>query len=316
MTVLTAYLSFADDVAIVKSVAAKQRHPWDGLVDIVVTFQGNADEMNGIHCMFTATNSATQSAVPVMSVTLEGSDSVSGNVCTRRYIWNATNDVGAVKIDDLALTVNAKILGGVQLWENGPYWAECNVGATKPEEYGCYFWWGDTVGYKRNADNTGWVSVKDDAAFSFSSGNCPTFNKDTSILRSLGYIDSTGNLVAAHDVANVYLGEPWRMPTDADFAALIKNCTTTWSMKDGVYGRLVTGKGAYASKSIFLPAAGYGDDSFLVNIGSYGSYWSSTSYSGYSCWARNLYFSSGDFVQDYYDRYRGRSVRSLRGLAK
>ena len=23
----------------------------------------------------------------------------------------------------------------VQLWEGGPYWAECNVGATKPEEY-------------------------------------------------------------------------------------------------------------------------------------------------------------------------------------
>ena len=23
--------------------------------------------------------------------------------------------------------------------ENGPYWAECNVGATKPEEYGYYF---------------------------------------------------------------------------------------------------------------------------------------------------------------------------------
>ena len=41
-------------------------------------------------------------------------------------------------------------LGGVQLWENGPYWAECNVGATKPEEYGYYFWWGDTVGYARN----------------------------------------------------------------------------------------------------------------------------------------------------------------------
>ena len=24
----------------------------------------------------------------------------------------------------------------VQLWEGGPYWAECNIGATKPEDYG------------------------------------------------------------------------------------------------------------------------------------------------------------------------------------
>ena len=39
---------------------------------------------------------------------------------------------------------------GVQLWANGPYWAECNVGASKPEEYGYYFWWGDTVGYTRS----------------------------------------------------------------------------------------------------------------------------------------------------------------------
>ena len=37
--------------------------------------------------------------------------------------------------------------GGVQLWEGGPYWAECNVGASSPHEYGYYFWWGDTVGY-------------------------------------------------------------------------------------------------------------------------------------------------------------------------
>ena len=46
-------------------------------------------------------------------------------------------------------------LGGVQLWENGPYWAECNVGATNPEEYGYYFWWGDTVGYTRSGGTLG-----------------------------------------------------------------------------------------------------------------------------------------------------------------
>ena len=39
---------------------------------------------------------------------------------------------------------------GVQLWKGGPYWAECNVGATQPEECGYYFWRGDTVGCKRN----------------------------------------------------------------------------------------------------------------------------------------------------------------------
>ena len=43
-------------------------------------------------------------------------------------------------------------LGGVQLWENGPYWAECNVGASKPEEYGYYFWWGHRGLYAKRRD--------------------------------------------------------------------------------------------------------------------------------------------------------------------
>ena len=43
----------------------------------------------------------------------------------------------------------------VQLWENGPYWATTNIGAEKPEDYGYYFWWGDTVGYLRKNDK--WV---------------------------------------------------------------------------------------------------------------------------------------------------------------
>ena len=30
---------------------------------------------------------------------------------------------------------------GVQLWENGPYWATTNIGAERPEDYGYYFWW-------------------------------------------------------------------------------------------------------------------------------------------------------------------------------
>jgi len=130
--------------------------------------------------------------------------------------------------------------GGVQLWANGPYWAECNVGATKPEEYGYYFWWGDTVGYKR--ENDAWVaSDGSTSSFSFISGNVPTYGKDNAALLSAGYIDSTGNLVAAHDAATAHRGSPWRMPTSDEIQALINNCTTTWITTNGVYGGLVTG---------------------------------------------------------------------------
>ena len=159
-------------------------------------------------------------------------------------------------------------LGGVQLWAGGPYWAECNVGASEPEEYGYYFWWGDTVGYTPSGgtwkgsyyEDVTWVSSTGQQMdrYLFYYVECPTWLKNYSTLQSEGWIDATGNLVAAHDAATAHFGAPWRMPTDAEFSALIENCTTTWIATNGVSGRLVTGKGAYADKSIFLPAAGFG----------------------------------------------------------
>ena len=296
------------------SVTARQRYPWNGLVDVTVTIQGSADDLLVTECSFVATNSATKGEIPVVHVTRNGDDVGSGSVWTRKYIWDAKADVGAVKIDDVALSVDAFV--GVQLWENGPYWATCNVGATKPEEYGYYFWWGDTVGYKRNASNNGWVSVKDETGFSFSSENCPIYGKNNSQLQSDGYIDATGNLVAAHDAATAHLGAPWRMPTDAEFSALINNCDTEWTSRNGVSGRLVKGRGAYASKSIFLPAAGGGLDSGLYSLGSDGDYWSSMPDSDHSNDAWSLSFNSGNFRRRYYSCYDGRSVRPVRGFAK
>ena len=215
------------------------------------------------------------------------------------------------------VTIAGDNLGGVQLWENGPYWAECNVGATKPEEYGYYFWWGDTVGYTNTG--SGWISVKDGTSISFSSSGtaASTYGKDNSALLSAGYIDSTGNLAAVYDAATAHLGAPWRMPTSDEIQALVDNCTTTWITTNGVPGRLVTGKGNYADRSIFLPAAGYGDVSSLDDPGSLGIYWSSTPDSDISISAWYLYFSSGHFDRSYYyGRCDGRSVRPVRGFAE
>jgi len=302
----------------VKAVEARQRYPWNGLVDIVVTIQGNAEEMNEVQCTFVATNSSTLAVVPVTSVTQVGTDSISGNVCTRRFLWNAVADVGAVKIEDIALTVGARLLGGVQLWENGPYWAECNVGATKPEECGYYFWWGDTVGccfFRNSPWDYGWASVKDGTSSPFNS--CPTDGLDNSQLQSAGYIDSTGNLVAAHDAATAYLGFPWRMPTASEFDALISNCTTTEIWGNGRYGLLVMGKGAYATKSIFLPYAGYGDSCTKCSGNQYRS---STPYYDWvydidSAWGVGIGVSGMQKV-NYCSRRLGYPVRPIRGFDK
>ena len=249
----------------------------------------------------------------------------------------ATSETGSKVYDDkqsvgnLASTVGATVtlyalwekdaggddsLGGVQLWENGPYWAECNVGATTSEEYGYYFWWGDTVGYKRNAGNNGWVSVANGASCEFNYENCPTSGKNNTTLRSEGWIDASGNLVTAHDAATAHLGAPWRMPTNAEWGALINNCDTEWTTRGGVSGLLVKGRGLYSSRSIFLPAAGYGDGSSLDYVGSDGYFWSSTPDSDGSSRAWDLYFYSGGFRRDDGNRYCGQSVRPLRGFAQ
>ena len=308
------FLALAGEVT-VTSVAAQQRNLSSQLVDITVTIQGSAEDVAGVECSFAAMNDATKTSIPVQRIARNGDDAGSGDVWTRKFIWDAKADVGAVRIDDIALTVEAKPLGGVQLWENGPYWAECNVGANIPEEYGYYFWWGDTVGYKRNANNDGWMSVKDSSSFAFDPENCPTYLKDNAQLQSEEYIDSAGNLVAAHDAATVHLGAPWRMPTDAEFSALIDNCTTKWTERNDVRGVLVTGEGAYSSKSIFFPAAGIGG-SDLSGLGSRGIYWSSAIYSLYSQRAYDLGFYSSSYLsRENCDRYYGVSVRPVRGFA-
>ena len=250
------------------------------------------------------------------AVSVVESSDIAGKTVTRRRSLNAAGRaVFAMEGADSRFyrLAASDDLGGVQLWEGGPYWAECNVGAAAPEEYGYYFWWGDTVGYTNTG--SGWISVKDGTSISFTDSGtaASTYGKSNSALQSAGYIDSTGNLVAAYDAATAHLGAPWRMPTDAEFVALTNNCTAVWTTQNGVTGRLVTGKGAYADRSIFLPAAGLGYDSYLYYTGSSGYCWSSTPMSGNAsgnAWC--LDFSSRGIGWDFIRRCLGQSVRPVR----
>ena len=106
-----------------------------------------------------------------------------GNVVTSETLVAADMTIYARWESVISADVHEK----VQLWEGGPYWATTNIGAEKPEDYGYYFWWGDTVGYKR--ENNKWVaSDGSNSNFSFSSGNVPTYNKSISTLQSEGWI--------------------------------------------------------------------------------------------------------------------------------
>ncbi|MBR6586920.1 MAG: InlB B-repeat-containing protein, partial [Kiritimatiellae bacterium] len=201
----------------------------------------------------------------------------------------------------------------VQLWNGGPYWATTNIGAEKPEDYGYYFWWGDTVGYKW--ENQKWVASDGSSSnFSFSSSNTPTYNKDVSTLQREGWITAESVLAPEHDVAHVHWGGDWRMPTDSDFDQLKSNCDWVWTTMNGVNGYVVRGRGDYSANSIFLPCAGDGYGTSLCNAGSYGYYWSSVPCSGHSGFAWCLrFYSGGHHTYDFF-RYAGLSVRPVQGV--
>ena len=89
----------------VTSVTAQQRYPGSGLVDIVVMFNGTASDVAKANCTFTATDSATKTSLPAVHITREGSDSGSGNVWTRSFVWDTLADVGGTRIDDVELVL-------------------------------------------------------------------------------------------------------------------------------------------------------------------------------------------------------------------
>ena len=205
----------------------------------------------------------------------------------------------------------------VQLWEGGPYWATRNIGAEKPEDAGYYFWWGDTIGYKW--ENEQWVATDGSSSgfpFNYDNAQIETYGKDVATLQSAGWITADGILASQHDAAQVQWGGSWRMPTDQELQDLVDNCEWTQTTVNGVNGYNVRGRGDYAANSIFLPAAGYGNGTSLYISGSYGDYWSSVPYSGYSYGSWSLFFYSSDHGTVGYDRYYGRSVRPVQSPAE
>ena len=204
---------------------------------------------------------------------------------------------------------------GVQLWKDGPYWAETNIGAENPWDYGYYFWWGDTIGYKRVKD--AWVASDGSSRnFKFDEGNTLTDSKSVYELKSKGWITEDGVLAPEHDAAHVHWGGDWRMPTRQDLEDLVKKCDWTWVIMNGVEGCVVQGRGKYASASIFLPCAGYGRGTSLNCDGSdglsHGNYQSSVPSGSYDD-AWDLCFISPCHETGISRRYDGQPVRPVQG---
>ena len=176
-------------------------------------------------------------------------------------------------------------------------WATMNVGATKPEEYGDYFAWGETTTKSTyNWSTYKWCNGSDDSLTKYNTKS------------SYGTVDNKTKLDAIDDAAVVNWGGSWRMPTDAEMTELRNNCTWTWATRNGVKGYKVTSK--KNGNSIFLPAAGYRSGSSLNGAG-YGRYWSSSLYTDGPSHAYELGFNSGSVYWNNNSRYCGQSVRPV-----
>ena len=151
-------------------------------------------------------------------------------------------------------------------------WARCNLGASKPTDYGDYYAWGET----EPKTNYSWATYK-------------WVTKDN--LTKYNDTDGKTTLDPEDDAAIANLGSPWRMPTKKEYDELVDNCTWTWTTQDGVNGCEVKSK--KNGNSIFLPAAGSRTGSELYDAGSKGFYWSSPLYTGSSNYACVLGFDSG-----------------------
>ena len=206
---------------------------------------------------------------------------------------------------------------------SGLKWAAWNVGATKPEDSGLYFAWGEDKGYVvtrggeidaingqynaiiKNADGSGTTKT-------FASGYTDYKHYANSGLTKYNATDNLTKLANEDD--GCYLAEKsMRMPTQAECQELIDNTTSTWT--DNYDGRGIKGMTFTSNtnvNSIFVPAVGAVGSGVLDGFGLYGVFWSSSLSSSSVEGAFDLLFAYDYLGVDVGSRFSGFPLRAVR----
>ncbi len=185
---------------------------------------------------------------------------------------------------------------------SGTLWATCNIGATKPEEYGDYFAWGETKP----------KSIYDWTTYKFVNGDFDKLTKycNDSDWGNNGFTDTLTSLESGDDAATANWGSDWCIPSADQWRELMDNTNIELTTRNGVNGMLFI---ASNGNSLFLPAAGRRWDDELYNVGSNGNYWSSSlrTSNPNDAWCF-LFYSDCYGMSRYTYRLYGRSVRAVR----
>jgi len=194
-------------------------------------------------------------------------------------------------------------------------WASFNVGASKPEENGDYFAWGET----RAKEEYSWDTYK----LSKGTSNSLTKYCNDSQYGNNGYTDDLSYLLPGDDAATVNLGGNWRMPTDKESGELSNNTTISLTEINGI--TVFELKSKINGNVIYFPIAGYRKETPGVYDGGLyrGFYWCSRvdhnrAYDGYNfCLSNDAYYSGSSAdgcsfgVYTWATRYKGYTVRPV-----
>lgn len=225
-------------------------------------------------------------------------DGSSGTVATTSYFGMALRPVFSV------VSLNAGSAGSLPVPEeiheyvdmgNGMKWATANVGAKTPTDYGDYYAWGETETKSEYTQYT--YNSELNSKYMWEVG--PT---------ALGY---PIRLLPEDDVARQKWGEEWRMPTYYECELLCNRNEYTWTWDYDRGGATVTSK--ETGNSIFLPAAGAIERTFVQNTGVMLACWASSAHTTSSSNAAHFTFSSMNSYPGVSHglRYVGHSVRPI-----
>lgn len=175
---------------------------------------------------------------------------------------------------------------------SGNKWAACNIGASRPEESGQFFAWGEA-----------------DTKEEFELGTYKFWNP---VGKGFNYFDKYNKtedvLLPEDDAASNLMGKEWHIPSVADFRELDEHCKWTWMERCGVLGYEVKGPNG---NTMFLPAAGSQMGRKFLRQNEEGEYWASSLTSVTKVLANLIQLRPGYVIMHYTSREYGLPIRAV-----